>query len=66
MRSTLIDILVNNAGIYAPLEERTEADWYAMMAVNLKSVFLCTGPCCRVMRRQQRGHIVNITSIRGW
>lgn len=63
-----IDILVNNAGIgiYAPLEQLTEADWDAMMAVNLKSVFLCCQAVLPLMRARQRGHIVNIASIRGW
>src|SRR5688572_19832390 len=39
-----VDILVNNAGIAgraAPLEEITDGDWEAMMAIDLKSVFLC-------------------------
>lgn len=63
-----IDILVNNAGIgiYAPIEELTESDWDVMMGVNLKGVFLCTQAVLPVMRRQRRGHIVNISSIRGW
>lgn len=63
-----IDVLINNAGIgiYAPVEELKEADWDAMMAVNLKSVFLCSQAVLPVMRAQKRGHIVNISSIRGW
>jgi 3-oxoacyl-[acyl-carrier protein] reductase len=39
-----IDILVNNAGIAntaAPLDEMPVAMWDEMMAVNLRSVFLC-------------------------
>src|SRR5437660_1161313 len=39
-----IDVLVNNAGIAgraAPLLEVTDADWDEMMAVDLKSIYLC-------------------------
>ncbi|HXF81566.1 MAG TPA: SDR family oxidoreductase [bacterium] len=63
-----VDILVNNAGIgiYAPIEQLREEDWDAMMAVNLKSVFLCCQAVLPLMRARRRGHIVNIASIRAW
>jgi 3-oxoacyl-[acyl-carrier protein] reductase len=40
----LIDVLVNNAGIGVPrgIEDLTEADFDQVIAVNLKSAFLCT------------------------
>ena len=43
-----IDILVNNAGITKDnlLMRMTEADWDAVIAVNLKSVFNCVGNHC--------------------
>ena len=59
-----LDLLVNNAGIqvWKPLLELSEADWDSVIDVNLKGCFLCTQAAARVMRRQGRGHIVNIGS----
>jgi 3-oxoacyl-[acyl-carrier protein] reductase len=60
-----VDILVNNAAIWTlvPTEELGEADWDRMVNVNMKGVFLCCRAVIPVMKRQQRGHIVNIASI---
>jgi 3-oxoacyl-[acyl-carrier protein] reductase len=60
-----IDILVNNAGIAAirGLEEITEEDFDRTIAVNLKSVFLCTQAVLPSMRARRWGRIVNISSI---
>jgi len=62
-----IDILVNNAGIRrnASLVDMTEEDWDAVMAVNLKGVFLCTQAVARYMIEQKYGKIINISSIAG-
>jgi 3-oxoacyl-[acyl-carrier protein] reductase len=59
-----VDILVNNAGIgpIRGLDELTEADFDATIAVNLKSVFLCTQAVLPHMRGQGWGRIVNISS----
>jgi 3-oxoacyl-[acyl-carrier protein] reductase len=59
-----IDILVNNAGIAInrPVEELTEEDFDLTMAVNLKSVFLCTQAVLPGMRKRRWGRIVNISS----
>jgi 3-oxoacyl-[acyl-carrier protein] reductase len=59
-----VDILVNNAGIALAhsLEEITEADFDRTIAVNLKSVFLCTQAVWPGMRARGWGRIVNITS----
>ena len=58
-----LDVLVNNAGIeyVASLADSTEAGWDRVMAVNLKSVFLC---CQAAMPRLKasRGSIVNTAS----
>ena len=59
-----IDVLINNAGI-APMrtiDELTEADFDATIAVNLKSAFLCTQAVLPAMRAQKWGRIVNISS----
>lgn len=61
-----LDILVNNAGIYplASLLEMTSAAWDAVIAADLRSVFLCTQAAAREMVAQgDGGAIVNITSI---
>jgi 3-oxoacyl-[acyl-carrier protein] reductase len=59
-----IDILINNAGIAInrPVEELTEEDFDLTMAVNLKSVFLCTQAVLPGMRKRRWGRIVNISS----
>jgi 3-oxoacyl-[acyl-carrier protein] reductase len=61
-----LDVLVNNAGSLIErrtLSEMTEDLWERVMAVNLKSVFLCSQAVLPMMRRQGRGKIVNMTSV---
>ena len=61
-----VDVLVNNAGIerHTPFLDKTEADWDAVLAVDLKGPFLCTQAVARDMvRRQARGTIINISSV---
>jgi 3-oxoacyl-[acyl-carrier protein] reductase len=62
-----IDILVNNAGITRDtlLMRMTEADWDAVLDVNLKGTFLFTKAVARPMMKQRNGAIVNIASIIG-
>jgi 3-oxoacyl-[acyl-carrier protein] reductase len=59
-----IDVLVNNAGIglIRSVDELTEEDFDRTIAVNLKSVFLCTQAVVPGMRQRQWGRIVNISS----
>jgi 3-oxoacyl-[acyl-carrier protein] reductase len=59
-----VDILVNNAGIglVRTVDTLTEADFDTTIAVNLKSVFLCTQAVIPGMRARQWGRIVNISS----
>jgi len=59
-----VDILVNNAGIglIRSIDELTEAEFDSTLAVNLKSVFLCTQAVLPHMRAQRWGRIVNISS----
>lgn len=61
-----IEILVNNAGIYPSISvmKMTLADFEKVLAVNLKSVFLCTKYAAEQMIKQGNGgRIINITSI---
>ena len=62
-----VDILVNNAGIVrdALLVRMKEADWDAVIAVNLKGAFNCTKSVARIMMKQRSGKIVNISSVMG-
>lgn len=62
-----IDILVNNAGITRDslLLRMKEADWDAVLATNLKGVFLCTKAVSKGMLKQRSGVIVNISSVVG-
>lgn len=62
-----IDILVNNAGITKDglMLRMTEAQWDAVMAVNLKSAFNFIHACIPVMMRQRGGSIINMASVVG-
>ena len=63
-----VDILVNNAGIAGrtlPLTDLDEADWHAVIGVNLTGVFLCCKAVIEPMIAQDYGRIVNIASIAG-
>ena len=65
-----IDILVNNAGgvrgqVGRPVEEVSEADWQAILAVNLTAAFFCSQAVVPGMKRQSWGRIVNISSGAG-
>jgi 3-oxoacyl-[acyl-carrier protein] reductase len=62
-----LDVLVNNAGITKDqlLMRMSEADWDAVMATNLKSVFNMTKAVMRTMLKQRHGSIINMSSVVG-
>jgi len=62
-----VDILVNNAGITRDglLMRMSEADWDAVLDINLKGTFLFTKALSRAFLRQKSGRIVNIASVIG-
>jgi meso-butanediol dehydrogenase / (S,S)-butanediol dehydrogenase / diacetyl reductase len=62
-----IDILCNNAGIVdvALVVDTTEAQWDAMMDVNVKGIFLCCKAVVPGMIERRRGRIINTASIAG-
>jgi 3-oxoacyl-[acyl-carrier protein] reductase len=62
-----VDILVNNAGITRDMLilRMEEADWDAVLDVNLKGAFNCTKAVIRPMMKQRYGRIVNISSVSG-
>ena len=62
-----LDILVNNAGITKDglLLRMKEADWDAVMDVNLKGAFNCTREAAKLMSKARYGRIVNVSSVVG-
>jgi NAD(P)-dependent dehydrogenase (short-subunit alcohol dehydrogenase family) len=69
-----LDVIVNNAAIAGdhskPLLETEESDWDAIMAVNLRGVFLCCKRAIAQMLEQEpigevRGRVINISSQHG-
>ena len=62
-----IDILVNNAGITKDglMLRMSEAQWDAVIAVNLKSAFNFVHACVPVMMRRRSGSIINMASVVG-
>jgi 3-oxoacyl-[acyl-carrier protein] reductase len=62
-----VDILVNNAGITRDtlILRMDEADWDAVLDVNLKGVFNCAKAVVRPMMKQRYGRIINISSVSG-
>ena len=62
-----IDVLVNNAGIFKASDflEITEADWDAVLRVNLKGSFLMGQAAAREMAKAGGGAIVNMSSVNG-
>lgn len=62
-----IDILVNNAGLSRPamLLKMTEDQWDQVVDIHLKGAFLCTQFAARHMKEQNKGKIINVTSVAG-
>lgn len=59
-----LDILVNNAGMNIPMwaEDYDESSWDRVMEINLKGAFFCAQAVGRVMIRQGKGKIINVSS----
>ena len=62
-----VDILVNNAGVTRDtlLLRMKDKDWDDVINLNLRSAFITTRAASKIMLRQKRGTIVNITSVIG-
>jgi 3-oxoacyl-[acyl-carrier protein] reductase len=62
-----IDILVNNAGVTRDglVMRMSDEDWDTVLAIDLKSAFLCTRAVLRHMLKARWGRIVSIASIVG-
>jgi NAD(P)-dependent dehydrogenase (short-subunit alcohol dehydrogenase family) len=63
-----IDYLVNNAGIqrYNSVTETSEAEWDEVMNVNLKSAFLCAKHAIPLMKKRDKGVVVNLASVQSF
>lgn len=62
-----VDILINNAGITKDtlLMRMSEEDFDKVIQVNLKSVFNMTKAAQKIMLKQRKGSIINISSVVG-
>jgi len=60
-----LDVLVNNAGIggpNGPIDEIEDADWDLTIQINLNGAFYCAKRAARIMKQQESGCIINISS----
>lgn len=64
-----VDALANIAGgslaISQPVDEISLDGWEKVIALNMRSVFLCTREAVKIMRKQQYGRIVSLSSMAG-
>jgi NADP-dependent 3-hydroxy acid dehydrogenase YdfG len=62
-----LDALVNNAGVMqlGPIDGAPTEEWRRMVDVNIFGVLYCTHAALPIMREQQEGHIVNVSSVGG-
>ena len=62
-----LDVLVNNAGFghVAPFEQTQDEDFRSQIDTNFFGVVNLTRAALPIMRRQRRGHIINISSVGG-
>ncbi len=62
-----LDILVNNAGITKDnlILRMSEADWDAVLDINLKGAFAMLKAAVRPMLKQESGAVINIASVVG-
>jgi clavulanate-9-aldehyde reducatase len=62
-----LDVLVNNAGamLLGPIENAPTEEWRRMIHVNVFGVLYCTHAALPLMRAQESGHIVNVSSVAG-
>ena len=62
-----VDISVQNAGVItiAPFDKLSEKDWDRVLDVNCKGVFLCCQEAGRIMREQNGGRLINLSSGQG-
>ena len=62
------DVLVNNAGIqhYGTVTDTPEDEWDRVMAVNLKSAYLCARRAIPMMLERGAGVVINVSSVQAF
>lgn len=63
-----LDILINNVGMNLPAPPLADIDpsvWNKIIDSNLKGTFLCARKAAQIMRKMEKGKIINISSIAG-
>jgi NADP-dependent 3-hydroxy acid dehydrogenase YdfG len=62
-----IDSLINNAGVMllGPIDGANTEDWRRMIDVNLLGLMYATHAVLPIMKSQQTGHIINVSSVAG-
>ena len=62
-----IDVMINNAGLMqqSPLERLKTDEWDNMIDVNIKGVMYGIAAALPLMKEQQGGHIINVSSVAG-
>lgn len=65
--SAEIHLLVNNAGLgyFGPIEEMDLEEWHCMMETNVNGIFYALKNVIPVMKKQEKGHVINISSVAG-
>jgi 3-oxoacyl-[acyl-carrier protein] reductase len=62
-----LDILVNNAGFTRPamMVKMSEDQWDQVVDIHLKGAFMCSQAAGKLMKEQNSGKIINVTSVAG-
>ncbi len=62
-----VDILINNAGLMplSFMKNLHVEEWHRMVDVNVKGVLNCLASALPVMKKQENGHIINVSSVAG-
>ena len=61
-----VDILFNNAGITGSAKaviDMSDHEWDKTLSINLTGVFFCSRAAAKEMIKQNRGKIINVTSV---
>ena len=62
-----LDVMINNAGLmaFAPLSKTKVEEWDQMIDINIKGVLYGIAAALPIFIQQNRGHIINISSVAG-